>query len=234
MRNSPLVVGLVFAASLGVALGSCSSSSSNSDGAPNSDGSSSTGNGITCHSGGNGTCTQAEIDTYDNCLLGQCGSQLSTCYGSGYQSGNFSGPCASNGSCISKCSCGDSACNTACGQPSSTCVSCLSSVASCFLASTCTQPACLSAGGTGGTSGGTGGHVGGLGGSSGGGIGGFTGSLGGFTGTGSGTCADLAACCNATMASLKTTCQAEYNSAVGSGDAMCGTVLSLIKQTFCP
>jgi hypothetical protein len=33
---------------------------------------------------------------------------------------------------------------------------------------------------------------------------------------------------------LKTPCQAEYNSAVGSGDAMCGTVLSLIKQTFCP
>ena len=52
--------------------------------------------------------------------------------------------------------------------------------------------------------------------------------------TGSGTCADLAPCCDATMASLKTTCQAEYNSAVGSGDVTCGRVLSLIKPTFCP
>jgi hypothetical protein len=110
-------------------------------------------------------------------------------------------------------------------------VSCLSNVASGALASTCTQPACLSAGGT---SGGTVGHAGGVDGSSVGGLGGFTESLGGFTGTGSGTCADLAACCNATMASLKTTCQAEYNSAVASGDATCGTVLSLIKPTFCP
>jgi len=36
------------------------------------------------------------------------------------------------------------------------------------------------------------------------------------------------------MASLETTCPAESSSAVGSADAMCGTVLSLNKPTFCP
>ena len=234
MRNSQLLVGLVFAASLGFGIGSCGSSSSNSDG------STSSGAGLTCFTGSAGSCTQAELDTYDNCVISQCGSVIATCFGSGYKTGSFSGPCASYGSCVSKCNCTDSACKTACGQPASACQTCQSNIGSCALTSTCSIPACLlSGGGTGGNSGGTGGHVGGLGGFSGGlggssgGLGGFSGGLGGFTG-GSGTCADLLACCNATSAALKSACMSGYNQVVGSGDAACGIVLSGIKSSYCP
>lgn len=216
MRHSQLLVGLVFTAVLGFTLGSCGSSSP----------SNSTGKGLTCTTGSTGTCTQAELDTYDNCIIGQCGSTLATCYGSGYQSGSFSGPCGTYGSCASKCACTDTACKTACGQPSSDCQSCLTPFTACILSSSCTIPACLfSGGGSGGTSGGAGGRTGGA--------GGFTGSLGGTTGT-TGTCADLLACCNAASATVKAACMNGYNSVVSSGDAACGGVLSGIKASVCP
>jgi hypothetical protein len=221
MRHSQLLIGLVFAAVLGFAVGSCSSSSPST-----SDGSTSSGKGLTCTTGSTGTCTQAELDTYDNCIASQCGSTLATCYGSGYQSGSFSGPCGTYGSCVSKCSCTDTACKTACGQPSSACQSCLTPYTACIFSASCTIPACLlSGGGTGGTSGGAGGRTGGA--------GGFTGSLGGSTGT-AGTCADLLACCNAANATLKPSCMTEYNTVVSMGDATCGQLLSVIKSTFCP
>jgi hypothetical protein len=213
MRHSQILVGLVFAAVLGFLVGSCGSSSPS-------------GKGLMCPPGSTGSCTQAELDTYDNCVIGQCGSTLTTCYGSGYQSGSFSGPCGTFGSCISKCGCTDTACKTACGQPSSDCQSCLTPFTACILSSSCTLPACLlSGGGAGGTSGGAGGRTGGA--------GGFTGSLGGSTGT-TGTCADLLACCNAASATLKPTCMTEYNAVVSMGDATCGALLGGIKSAICP
>jgi len=222
VRHSQLLVGLVFAASFGFALGSCGSSSSS-----NSDGSTPSGSGKLCPMGSTGSCTQAEIDTYDNCVFGQCGSAVTTCYGAGYQSGSFSGPCGSYGSCISKCSCTDSACKTACGQPSSDCSTCGTNIATCAFSSTCMIPACLLGGtGVGGTSGGAGGHVGGAGGSAGG--------LGGSTGT-TATCADLLACCNAANATVKPACMNGYNMAVSmGGDPTCAGVLAGIKSTVCP
>ncbi len=219
MRNSQLLIGLVFAASLGLALGSCGSSSST-----NSDGSTS-GTGKLCP-GTTGTCTQAEIETYDNCVYGQCGSAVAACYGTGYQSGSYSGPCASYATCAAKCGCTDSACKTACGQPSTDCSTCQNNIGICAFGSTCTIPACLLGGsGVGGTSGGTGGHAGGAGGSAGG--------LGGSTGA-TGTCADLLACCNAANVAVKPTCMNGYTTVMSMGDGACGQLLAQIKASVCP
>jgi hypothetical protein len=210
MRNSQLLVGLVFAASLGFALGSCGSSSSTK--------------GPSCLAGPTGSCTQAELDTYYGCISTQCASAIATCNGS-------SGPFASYSTCISKCSCTDTACRMACGQPTSACSTCEGTVTTCAFGSTCTVPACLVGGGTGGasgsvggTSGGTGGHVG---------TGGSTGGLGGATGT-TGTCADLLACCNAANAAVKPSCMNGYNTVMPMGDAACGQVLAGIKASVCP
>ena len=201
MRKIQFLIGLTFAAVLGFGLGSCGSSSSSN-------------NPLMCQA--TGSCTQAELTTYDNCIVAKCGSMSSTCN---------SGPCASYSSCASKCGCNDTACRTACGQPSSACETCLGQVGACVLGANCMAPACLTGGGTGGTSGGAG---------STGALGGFSGGLGGSTGSG-GTCADLLACCNAaTNATVKSACMSEYTTLMSSGDAACGAFLGPVKSSICP
>src|SRR5215467_13900780 len=58
------------------------------------------------------TCTG--VDTFESCLESHCDSQAKACYGSGYKSGNFSGPCGPFISCISQCNCGDTTCQSGC------------------------------------------------------------------------------------------------------------------------
>ena len=89
-------------------------------------------------------CTQAEIDTYTDCITDSCEPTLEKCYGPDYRSGTFSGACKDNLECATKdCTCGDSACMmncpgaSACGQ--------------CFVANPCGTdckiPTCAVAGG---------------------------------------------------------------------------------------
>lgn len=224
MRNSPLLAGLIFAAVLGFSLGSCSSSTSTpSDGSTTSGQGGAKGGFMACPGGTTSGCSQAEIMPYSNCVIAACSSAFTMCYGSGYASGNFSGPCGTYGQCSSACGC-DQTCAMNCGTPPTACQTCLfNNLVPCIQSSSCQLPAC--AGGAGGTAGGTGGRAGGA--------GGFTGSLGGSTGT-TGTCADLLACCNAASATLKPTCMTEYNTVVSMGDATCGALLSGIKSTVCP
>ncbi len=217
MRNSQLIVGLVFAAALGFGLGNCGGSSGSSGGFQ------------ACPQGSTSTCTQAELNQYSDCVLNACSSGYSACFGPGFKTGSFSGPCASYAQCTSACGCNNQSCTTACGAPSQDCETCLTgNLVTCILGSTCTLPACAGGlPGVGGTAGGgLGGHVGGTGGISGG---------AGSTGA-SGTCADLLACCNSiATASIKAQCMSEYSLLLPMGDATCGAAVSGLRSGgLCP
>lgn len=176
------------------------------------------------------TCTQAETNAYSTCLSNACNSSFAACYGPNYKTGSYSGPCATYLTCVSKCACGDTACEVACTMDA-TCQTCETGIFSCVLGASCTPPACYagtsgtggtSGGGSGGTSGGTGGFTG------------FDGSIPGLDGGFSGTCANLLACCNATSAQLKPACMMAYASILSTGDTGCGIVFTEIKSTYCP
>lgn len=114
--------------------------------------SSSGGNGTSSGaSGGNGSafkdcsittgtsCTEAEMKPYSDCLLSKCDAAYKKCYGDGYRSGSFSGPCGTWIACVQKCDCSDTGCILAC-QSDDACQTCASEVESCH--DTCEEPEC--------------------------------------------------------------------------------------------
>lgn len=127
------------------------------------------------------TCTGTA--EYETCINGACNSDFVACYGAGYKTGSFSGPCADYVNCTMACACDAnySSCSQACvSKMTSDCQSCAMKLGTCVQGASCTKPVCTG-GGTGGSAGnpGTGGG------------GGSAGSTGGTIET----CADLAACC---------------------------------------
>jgi hypothetical protein len=93
-----------------------------------------------------GSCTQAEIKTYSDCVTTACDSEYKTCLGAGYKSGTYSGPCGDHTKCVSACNC-DSTCISQCTQ-SSECTTCEQSYATC--GASCSLPACVGLGVDGG------------------------------------------------------------------------------------
>lgn len=168
-------------------------------------------------------CTTAELEPFQTCITTSCATGLQTCYGSGFMTGQFSGPCGTYAACVGKCSCSDNACRTACGAQPTECSSCLSSSLTTCAFSCLTQlPACATGGGLGGSSGGLGGSSGGLGGAS-----------------GTTTClAQLAICCaGAASTALQAACAAEAQDLVSMGtvaETACGVKLAGLKATYCP
>lgn len=87
------------------------------------------------------TCTG--VDTYESCVESHCDSQAQACFGSGYKSGNFSGPCGGFIGCVSSCACGDTACQTGCiSQLTNDCTSCSQTFSTCETSSGCAMPVC--------------------------------------------------------------------------------------------
>lgn len=75
-------------------------------------------------------CTQAQIEDIGSCLEKACKTELQGCYGANYTENKFSGPCASEGLCNSKCRCGDTTCYDAC-PTSDACTDCGRSFVAC-------------------------------------------------------------------------------------------------------
>lgn len=179
------------------------------------------------------TCTQAELDAYSSCFTTACDATFQMCYGPGFKSGQFSGPCGTYEACTSKCACTDSACVSACGTQPADCTSCLvGGLLTC--SASCTRPACFSSGLGGASGSGLGGRFGGFGGT----FGGFGGTVGGLGlgGTaGSGTClADALACCNRASATDKSACMTGYQALVSLGEQLCAGGLAQFESSFCP
>jgi hypothetical protein len=132
---------------------------------------------------------------YSDCVLEKCESKYTECYGANWKTGTFAGPCGSYMTCINACACDDVACYGKCAQPTRECSTCLQGATSC--ASSCTAPACASAG---------------------------TSSGGGGDGT-TKTCAQLQACCNAKAdADAKAQCLQTYDGLKDNGDTGCNAL----------
>jgi hypothetical protein len=88
-------------------------------------------------------CTEDELNGYVSCLNDACSDTNISCFGPNYLKGKFKGPCAGYLSCTSACDCGDETCIAEC-RPSSVCLTCMSSTASCgagcFEALSCARP----------------------------------------------------------------------------------------------
>lgn len=93
---------------------SSGSSSGGSSGASGASGSSSGGIKQCPAQGGQTDCPQSELDAYAKCATDNCDAEFKECYGSGYQSGSFGGPCGSFISCTNACECDDTACRQKC------------------------------------------------------------------------------------------------------------------------
>lgn len=188
-----------------------SSSGSNTSTSSSTSSSGGTGSGFKqCPTPGQNTssCTQAEIDAYDNCPINNCDAELQECFGSGYKTGSFGGACGTYVSCSQKCACGDTACQQACGLPDQNCQTCLQKYSSCYQAK-CPEPACMKTGSS--TS--------------------STSSSSSSTGGTAKTCADLQTCCNGlTDAQKKSTCLQGYDAIKASGDAACAQAYSALCQ----
>lgn len=75
-------------------------------------------NGDTCENG-EGTCTdQAEIDAYSDCIITTCDAEYKQCFGDGYLTGSFGGPCADLMTCANSCQDCDQTCLKACSDQS--------------------------------------------------------------------------------------------------------------------
>lgn len=130
-------VSLVLAAS--GANGCTSSTGSTSSGSSSGGSSGSSGGGIKqCPAQGQTDCPQSEVDAYAKCATDNCDAEYEECYGAGYQSGTFGGPCASFISCANACACDDTACRQKC-TPDSTCNTCNQKLAQC-ITSKCALP----------------------------------------------------------------------------------------------
>jgi hypothetical protein len=152
------------------------------------------------------TCTQAEVDTYNNCNFSMCDAEYQAALGSGYKTGSYSGACGTYLTCVNACACGDTACQQKCGLPDSACQTALGNASTCSQTK-CPQPACFKSGTDAGTSG-----------------------TSGSSGSVAHTCADFASCCAAKSGSDQTTCQQVYDAIKGSGDASCNAAFS----SYCP
>lgn len=144
-----------FAAGIvGLAL-ACSSESSSSGGNGNGTSSGTSGSegssGTSGSNGGNGSgfkncgvtsgtsCTEAEMKPYSDCLTDKCDTGYKKCYGDGYKSGTFSGPCGTWMACVQKCDCNDTSCILAC-KPDEACQACSTEISTC--GDSCTEPEC--------------------------------------------------------------------------------------------
>jgi hypothetical protein len=203
MSSARVVTAFALAASVGFIVANCGGSSSSDT--------NSAINNISCSMSGTSTCTAAQTKPYTDCLFSKCDAAFTACYGSGYKSGTFSGPCSTYITCLSKCGCSDSACRTACGQPSAECISCETMIGTCVLSAGCMYPTCTGAAGADGAAGAGG-----------------AGGAGGTGGGGSG-CAGLTACCNAmTMAAQKAQCL-QAVSGLMSNDQACSSLLAVYR-----
>ena len=87
------------------------------------------------------TCTG--VDAFESCVESHCDSQAQACYGSGYKSGSYGGPCGGFLGCVTKCACGDTSCQSGClSQLTSDCSTCSQTFSSCQQSSGCAQPVC--------------------------------------------------------------------------------------------
>jgi len=144
MTRKILIFG--FAASIvGLSL-ACSNSDegSSSGGTGNGTGNGSgNGNGNstfkTCSDTTGTSCTEAEMKPYSDCLMDKCDTSYKKCYGDGYKSGSFSGPCGTFITCLQKCDCTDTQCILAC-KPDEACSTCSEEMQTC--AGSCTEPEC--------------------------------------------------------------------------------------------
>ena len=139
------------ASALALACSSSSTGSGTSGGASGTSGTSGTfTTGINkCGGTSSSNCTADEVKQYDDCFATACDSKFNECYGAGWKSGTYSGPCGTYIACFNACACGDTACFTKCPDPSAECAACRTSSSSC--SDGCKLPAC----GTASTSGGT-------------------------------------------------------------------------------
>lgn len=173
--------------STGTSSGSTSSggSTSSSGGTTSSGGTSgssgSSGSFSTCKSSGSSSnsCTQAELKTYNDCVLSKCDSAYKECYGPDYLKGTYSGACGDTITCYQKCDCTDFTCLGAC-KPSDACTTCSQKISAC--SKECTAPECLTKPADAGS------------------------SSGGDSGA-TGSCATLSACCAKLSGQEQSTCQ---------------------------
>jgi len=89
-----------------------------------------------------GTCTQADFDTWNQCLIDACQDVFATCYGPNYRSGTFAGACGAFAQCASRCACNDGACTAAC-PGAQACADCLTRN---VCGGDCEEPRCALAG----------------------------------------------------------------------------------------
>lgn len=149
MASIRFILGTALAASaLAVA---CSSSTTGSGSSGGTSGSSGTfTSGINKCGGTSSTnCTPEQVKQYDECFATACDSKFAECYGAGWKSGTYAGPCGTYIACFNACGCGDTECFTKCPDPSAECSDCRIRSSSC--SDGCTLPKC----GTASTSGGT-------------------------------------------------------------------------------
>lgn len=86
-------------------------------------------------------CSKAQLGDYEACAAERCVSEFEACLGAGFGQGERGGPCGEHFECLEACTCGDAACEQACGAPPGSCATCLEEATSCAR-SKCTAPAC--------------------------------------------------------------------------------------------
>ena len=89
-----------------------------------------------------GTCTQADFDKWNTCVVEACQGTFETCYGPEYRDGKFAGPCQPFIECAASCSCNDADCTLAC-PGAKACADCVQAN---VCGGDCTEPACALAG----------------------------------------------------------------------------------------
>lgn len=146
IRKGILVATLATAA-LVVAACSSSSNGATSGSNPSSGSPSASGGANKCTGADHPSCTQAEVDTYEQCVMNACDAEMKQCFGSGYRSGSYGGPCGSWLTCSAKCACNDNACEQKC-QPENACMDCIAGTSKCTESAKCTRPACMTGGGS--------------------------------------------------------------------------------------
>jgi hypothetical protein len=151
--------------------------------------------GMMCSGASSGACDKKEVAAYGQCVQEACGDQYESCFGPDYRDGTYDGgPCSEYYTCVGKCDCGDSKCQTGCGIAPDDCQRCLASqVQQCVVESSCKEPSCTSTNG------------------------------GGLSGA-KGACDQWKKCCDASTDTSplgKDLCVMEYNALHSLGDATC-------------
>jgi hypothetical protein len=162
-------------------------------------------------------CT-ADQTAYEQCLINKCDADYAACFGAGYKSGAFGGPCGPYVQCVLACPCDSNhaTCEQNCfPKATSECMTCGQTVDTCENNSGCVDPCAGSGGGGQGGSGQGGSGQGGTG-------------LGGTGGTGTTvTCAQLKDCCAKLPAGqAQTGCLALANAGNEANCAQAGALCS--------